>query len=257
VAGHPVHNWDIKALDKLIVMSSTYQQSAKTTPENYQADPENRLLARGPRFRLSAEILRDQALALSGLLVPEIGGPSVRPYMPEGVWDETSRYGDLRGYKADQGTGLYRRSLYTIWKRTAAPPSMMLFDAPSREICTVKRSRTNTPLQALALLNEVTWVEAARSLAQQTLLHGGTTDAERLVFAFRTATARRPTARELQVLQEGLAADLQRFQADPAAAKQLITHGMSQPSTQLPPEHLAAWTLTAATLLNLDEVLVH
>jgi hypothetical protein len=147
--------WDMKALQKMIVMSATYRQSAKVTSSS---DPENRLLARGPRFRLSAEAARDQALAVSGLLSKKIGGPSVRPYMPEGVWDETSRYGDLRGYKNDTDDRLYRRTLYTFWKRTAAPPSMMLFDAPSREVCTVKRSRTNTPLQALILLNEVTYV---------------------------------------------------------------------------------------------------
>ena len=123
------------------------------------------MLARGPRFRLSAEVLRDQSLTVSGLLVEKVGGPSVRPYMPAGVWDETSVYGNLRNYQADSGEGLYRRTLYTIWKRTAAPATMLLFDSPSREICTVKRSRTNTPLQALALLNEITYIEAARRLA--------------------------------------------------------------------------------------------
>ncbi|MCE9520702.1 MAG: PSD1 and planctomycete cytochrome C domain-containing protein, partial [Verrucomicrobia bacterium] len=163
--------WDMKAFQKMLVMSSTYRQSSKITKELFERDPENRLLARGPRFRLGGEAVRDQALVISGLLAPTIGGPSVRPYMPEGVWDETSKYGDLRGYKADTGDSLYRRSLYTFWKRTAAPPSMLLFDAPSREICTVKRSRTNTPLQALSLLNEVTFVEASRGLAQQMMKH--------------------------------------------------------------------------------------
>lgn len=133
-----------RRLDKLIVMSA---HIARVRVDN-ALDPENRLAARGPRFRLSAETLRDQMLFVSGLLVEQQGGPSARPYMPEGVWDETSRYGDLRGYRADEGRGLYRRSLYTIWKRTAAPPNMTLFDAPNREVCTVKRSRTNTPLQA-------------------------------------------------------------------------------------------------------------
>ncbi|MFM7059095.1 MAG: PSD1 and planctomycete cytochrome C domain-containing protein [Planctomycetota bacterium] len=257
VAGHPVHAWDIKALDKLIVMSAAYQQSARASTADHQIDPENRLIARGPRFRLSAETLRDQALALSGLLVPEIGGPSVRPYMPDGVWDETSRYGDLRGYRADQGAGLYRRSLYTIWKRTAAPPSMLLFDAPSREICTVKRSRTNTPLQALALLNETTWVEAARKLAERSLTSGGDSAEAQLEWAFRTVTARRPAPAEKTVLLQGLEEDLARFQADPAAARQLLSVGNSPINTSIPPETLAAWTLTTTLLLNLDEVLVH
>ena len=257
VAGEPVHAWDIKALDKLIVMSAAYRQSAKASTADYQADPENRLISRGPRFRLSAETLRDQALALSGLLVAEVGGPSVRPYMPEGVWDETSRYGDLRGYRADTGTGLYRRSLYTIWKRTAAPPSMLLFDAPSREICTVKRSRTNTPLQALALLNETTWVEAARKLAERGLVIGGDSDAARLEWVFRTVTARRPDPEEQAVLLRGLEEDLGRFRADPAAARQLLAVGNSPATDSIPPETLAAWTLITTLLLNLDEVLAH
>ena len=140
-------------MQKLVVMSSVYQQSSNLNPTLLNIDPENRLLARGSRLRLSGETLRDQALSASGLLVNKTGGPSVRPYMPEGVWDETSRYGDLRNYKNDKGEALYRRTMYTIWKRTAAPPTMLLFDAPNREACSVKRSRTNTPLQALALFN--------------------------------------------------------------------------------------------------------
>lgn len=206
---------------------------------------------------MSAETLRDQALAVSGLLVPDIGGPSVRPYMPEGVWDETSRYGDLRGYRPDEGSGLYRRSLYTIWKRTAAPPSMLLFDAPSRETCTVKRSRTNTPLQALALLNETTWVEAARKLAERSLTSGLESDAPRLEWLFRTVTARRPEPQELELLLRGLQEDLARFRADPASARQLVSVGRASTAAGIPPETLAAWTLTTTLLLNLDEVLVH
>ena len=167
VNGRPAQHWDMKAMQKFLVMSDTYRQASHVTPQVLEKDPENRLLARGPRFRLSAEALRDQALAISGLLVEKTGGPSVRPYMPQGVWDETSVYGNLRNYQPDKGEGLYRRTLYTIWKRTAAPPTMLLFDSPSREICTVKRSRTNTPLQALVLLNEVTYVEAARRLGER------------------------------------------------------------------------------------------
>ena len=254
VAGQPAKPWDMKAIQKLIVMSATYRQSSHVTRESAERDSENRLLSRGPRFRLSGETLRDQALAASGLLVDKVGGPSVRPYMPDGIWDETSRYGDLRGYMHDKGDGLYRRTMYTIWKRTAAPPSMMLFDAPSREVCTVKRSRTNTPLQALSLLNEITYVEAARKLAERMLTEGGATPAERLTRGFQFATSRRPTADELKVLTEGLTADLSRLQQDKDAAKKLINFGESKPPANLDPVELAAYTLTANVLLNLDEV---
>ncbi len=154
--------------------------------------------------------------------------------MPEGVWDETSRYGDLRGYKADAGEGLYRRSLYTIWKRTAPPPSMMLFDAPAREICTVKRSRTNTPLQALALLNEITYVEAARKLGERMLTEGGRTPEERLAYGFRLATARRPTESELSVLVQGLAQDLALFEKDAEAARKYVDYGTTKRARRYP-----------------------
>ena len=251
IAGRPASKWDMKAMQKLIVMSQTYRQSAAI---HSPADPENRLLSRAPRIRLSAETARDQALAISGLLVPKIGGPSVRPYMPDGVWDETSRYGDLRGYKPDTGEGLYRRTLYTIWKRTAPPPSLMLFDAPAREVCTVKRSRTNTPLQALALLNEITYVEAARKLGERMVAEGGTTAEERLTHGFRLATARRPTSDELRILIDGLNSDLSRFQADPKSAVAYLGVGTSRASEKLNPAELAAYAVTANVLLNLDEV---
>ncbi|MCE9611772.1 MAG: PSD1 and planctomycete cytochrome C domain-containing protein [Chthoniobacter sp.] len=246
--------WDMKAMQKLIVTSASYRQSARVTPELLERDPDNRLLARGPRFRLSAESVRDQALAVSGLLVEKLGGPSVRPYMPPGVWDETSVYGDLRGYKPDAGDGLYRRTLYTVWKRTAAPPTMLLFDSPNREICTAKRSRTNTPLQALALLNEVTYLEAARRLAEQMLTTGGSTPETRLTWAFRRATARQPDAVELKTLTTGLATRLARFQQDEAAAKQLIAQGATKADPKLNPAELAAYTTAANVILNLDEV---
>ncbi|RLS56779.1 MAG: DUF1549 domain-containing protein [Planctomycetota bacterium] len=249
--GQPAAKWDMRAIQKLMVMSATYRQSARVT---VPADPENRLLSRGPRFRLSAESARDQALSIAGLLVPKIGGPSVRPYMPEGVWDETSRYGDLRGYKADSGEGLYRRSLYTIWKRTAPPPSMMLFDAPAREICTVKRSRTNTPLQALALLNEITYVEAARKLGERMLTEGGDTPESRLIYGFRLATARTPSDAELAVLVQGLSEDRIRFQAHPETAQQYLNFGTTRSASTLDASDLAAYALTANVLLNLDEV---
>jgi mono/diheme cytochrome c family protein len=246
--------WDMKAMQKLMVMSTAYRQSAKITPQVLERDPENRLLARGPRFRLSGEALRDQALALSGLLVPAVGGESVRPYMPPGVWDETSVYGDLRNYQPDKGDALYRRTLYTIWKRTAAPPTMLLFDSPTREICTVKRSRTNTPTQALALLNEVTFVEAARQLAARMLKEGGSDPAARIAWAFRTVTARRPSSEELSVLVARHHDRLTRYRANTEAAKRLIAQGASAPDASLDPAELAAATVTANVLLNLDEV---
>ena len=247
--------WDMKAIQKTIVMSAAYRQSSKVTSELVARDPENRLLARGPRFRLPAELIRDQALAASGLLVERLGGPSVRPYMPEGVWDETSRYGDLRGYKHDKDTGLYRRTLYTVWKRTAAPPTMLLFDSPTREICTVKRSRTNTPLQALALLNEVTYIEAARSLAQRMLTEGGATASERLTHGFRRVTGRTPDKADLAVLTAGLEKRLAKYRADADSAKSLLAQGEFKSDAKLDVAELAAYTVTANVLLNLDEVI--
>jgi hypothetical protein len=174
--------------------------------------------------------------------------------MPEGVWDETSVQGDLRGYQHDRGEGLHRRTMYTIWKRTAAPPTLLLFDVPSRESCTIRRSRTNTPLQALALLNEITYVEAARKLGERMMREGGPSAAERLTWGFRLATGRRPAAEELQVLADGLAADLVRYRKDPEAAKKLIAQGESPVAAGLDAVELAAYTLAANVLLNLDEV---
>jgi hypothetical protein len=257
--------WDMKAMQKLIVMSKAYRQgssmadSGNSNPQSpirnpQLIDPENRLLWHAPRVRLSGEAVRDQVLAMSDLLVDKIGGPSVRPYMPEGVWDETSKYGDLRGYKADAGDGLYRRTMYTIWKRTAAPPTMLLFDSPTREICTVKRSRTNTPLQALAMLNEVTFVEAARSLAEKMLTQGGSTAEQRIAWAFHRVTARNATNDEIKVLIAGLSNRLAKFKAAPEEAKQFISFGDHKTDAKLNASELAAYAMTANVLLNLDEV---
>ena len=252
--------WDMKAFHKLIVTSAAYRQSSHVTPRSMELDPENRLLSRGPRFRLKGEVIRDQALHVSGLLVEKLGGPSVRPYMPKGVWSETSRYGDLRSYQADKGDALYRRTMYTIWKRTAAPPTMLLFDAPNREICTVKRSRTNTPLQALSLLNEVTFVEAARKLGERMLSDtpatGGVpvSHADRIAYGFRLVTSRKPTAEELSILTAGLAEDLARFKKNPAEAAKLLGVGESKTDGAFDQAELAAYTLTGNVLLNLDEV---
>jgi len=254
VNGVPARAWDMKALQKLILMSATYRQSSKVSSDSLQHDPENRLLSRGPRFRLPAELIRDQALAVSGLLVNKIGGPSVRPYMPEGVWDETSKYGDLRGYRHDKGDGLYRRTMYTIWKRTAAPPTLLLFDASTREVCTIKRSRTNTPLQALALLNEVTYVEAAKGLAARLMNEGGESPEQRMTLGFRLVTGRMPSPAELKLLLAGLEEDRASFEASPESAKELLAVGDLTADSSLDAVELAAWTLTANVLLNLDEV---
>lgn len=247
-------NWDMKAMQKLVVMSSVYRQASSFDPLISTKDPENRLLSRGARIRLSGETLRDQALSVSGLLVNKLGGPSVRPYMPEGVWDETSVYGDLRNYKHDKGDSLYRRTMYTIWKRTAGPPTMLLFDAPNREACSVKRSRTNTPLQALALLNEITYVEAARKLAERMITEGGVTTREKLETGFRLATGRRPDTSELEILSKGLNRDLEAFTLKPENAKKLISQGESSIPGSFNVPELAAFTITANILLNLDEV---
>ena len=244
--------WDMKAMYKLIMSSAAYQRSAAVTPEMLEKDPDNRLLARGPRFRLPAEVIRDQALWISGLLVDKQGGPSVKPYMPEAVWDETSVYGDMRNYKSDTGEGLWRRSLYTIWKRTAAPPSMLLFDASGREVCTVKRSRSNTPMQALSLLNETTFVEAARKLAEQTLRQPGDADA-RVAWMFRKVVRRDGTPAELAVLRKGVDKRLATYAADATLAPKLLGQGLSPLPADLDKAQLAAWTVTANTLLNLDE----
>ena len=255
--GISAQSWDMKAMIKFIMLSKTYQQSSSASESLYQKDPDNRLLARGPRLRLPAEIIRDQALASSGLLVPKIGGPSARPYMPEKVWDETSTFGNLLNYKADQGDGLYRRSIYTIWKRTAAPPSMLLFDAPNREICMPKRSRTNTPLQALALLNEVTYVEAARALAEKMLsIESAKNSEDRLILGYRLATGSSPNAETLSILQDGLNKRRKRFLENPEAAKSLINQGSSTSRSGLDEVELAAYTSTANILLNLDRVIM-
>jgi hypothetical protein len=249
--------WDMKALQKLMVMSATYRQSSslKTIPGPLRTkDPQNRLLAYAPRIRLSGEALRDQALAVSGLLDPKAGGPSVRPYMPPNVWDETSVYGDLRNYQPDLKNGLYRRTLYTIWKRTAAPPTLQLFDAPSREVCTVKRGSTNTPLQALALLNEVTFVEAARVLAQRMMQDGGSSPENKIEWGFRRVTQRPPQPKELQTLTGAWKTEFAQYRSHPDTALQLVHNG-NAPVPQLDPPELAAYTVVANVLLNLDEII--
>ena len=247
--------WNQKALWKQMVMSATYRQSSRVTPALLKVDPENKLLARGPRFRLPGEVIRDQALAAGGLLVHKIGGPSVRPYQLDGVWDELNVYGNLRNYKHDTDAGLHRRSLYTIWKRTAAPPNMTLFDVPSRETCRVVRARTNTPLQALNLLNDVTYLEAAKALAELCLKQGGPSSASRLDFAFRRVVGREPSLEEARILGDGLAKRLTLFRSEPDRARKLVALGDYAVDAKLDVSEVAAYAVTASTLLNLDEVL--
>ncbi|MBS1724544.1 MAG: DUF1553 domain-containing protein [Armatimonadetes bacterium] len=244
--------WDTKAMLKEIVMSATYRQSSVVTPELLAKDPQNRLLARGPRFRLTAEVIRDQALYAAGMLFNKIGGPSVKPYQPEGIWDETSFYGNLHNYRPDAGLDRYRRSLYTIWKRTAAPPEMLTFDAPSRETCRVRRARTNTPLQALTLLNDETFVEAARALAQNSLKSSANADAA-IGRAFRALLGRKPTTKEAQTLASGYSRFLAKYSADPKSAEALIGEGAYPREPKLPVPQVAAMTVVCSTILNLDE----
>ncbi len=253
LASEFVHSgWDVKAMQKMIVTSATYRQSSKVRPLSLQRDPENRLLARGPRIRLSAEMIRDQALAVSGLLVEKIGGPSVKPYQPEGLWRDLTSEED---YKQDRGENLYRRSLYTFWKRTVAPPTMATFDAAARETCTVRETRTNTPLQALTLMNEVTFVEASRALAQRVLTSGGTTPVERISFAFRLATSRWPSSGEKEILLADFQQHLAEYRKDPEAALKLLSTGESPRDEKLDASELAAYTTVAGLILNLDETI--
>jgi mono/diheme cytochrome c family protein len=240
--------WDVKAIQKLIVMSATYRQSSKVTPELLQKDPENRLLARGPRYRLPAEVVRDQALAISGLLVEKLGGPSVKPYQPPGLWKELAG----EDYTPDKGEALYRRSLYTFWKRTIPPPTMMTFDAAGRETCIVRQSRTNTPLQALALMNDVTFVEAARVLAQRMMAEGGSSPKDRIAFGFRLATARLPREAESKVLLNSYHYYLDQFQTKSGDAAKLISEGESPRDEKADAAQLGAYTTVASLILNLD-----
>lgn len=247
--------WNMKAMVKEMLTSATYRQSSVVTSELMKRDPVNRLLARGPRFRLPAEVIRDQALEVSGLLVEKIGGRSVRPYQPTGIWDETAAFGNLVNYQHDKGEGLYRKSLYTIWKRTASPPEMTLFDVPSRETCRISRARTNTPLQALILLNDVTFVEAARVFAARMMKEGGGTAGQRIDFAFRTLLSRDPTKQERLILEDGIGRSILHYKAHHKAAEQLLAQGDSKNDAKLDPVELAAYTITASALLNLDETL--
>jgi len=244
-------DWDVKNLLRLVVTSATYRQSSKCSGELLQRDPDNRLLGRGARLRLSAEMVRDQALFAGGLLVEKMGGPSVKPYQPAGLWKELAD----ADYVQDTGEKLYRRSMYTFFKRTVAPPTMMTFDAAGRETCVVRETRTNTPLQALTLMNDVTFIEAARGLAQRVMAEGGGHTEERLRLAFRLATSRQPRPQELALLVSGWQAHRQRFANDPAAAQKLTSIGQLARGERLDVIELAAYTTVAGMLLNLDETI--
>jgi hypothetical protein len=249
------NGWDVKRFFKQLVMSNTYRQAAITSPAKLEKDPENRFCSRGPRFRMDAEMIRDYGLAASGLLVQKIGGPSVKPYQPPGVWEAVAMIGsNTRDYKPDSGENLYRRSMYTFWKRSAPPASMDIFNAPNRETCTVRRERTNTPLQALVTLNDPQLIEAGRVLASQ-VLQTTSDDRPRLQLMANRLLARELRDEELAVLKP-LLAELLGYYADHTEdAAQLIAVGESKPDAGLEPATLAAWTMVANQLMNTDEML--
>jgi hypothetical protein len=248
--------WDVKALQKLIVMSNTYRQSSRVSAEMTERDPENVLLARGPRFRMDAEVVRDQALATSGLLVEKLGGRSVKTYQPPGIWEAVAFVGSTtNSFQRDAGDALYRRSMYTFWKRTSPPPALTTFDAPSRENCVARRARTNTPLQALLLMNDEQYVEAARHFGRRMMLEGGSSPEERLTFGFRLATARVPQSDELSVLSRVFSEHMSHYQAHAEAATQLLAIGESPRVETLDPAEHAAYTMLGSLILNLDETI--
>ena len=234
---------------RLIVTSATYRQASEATPELLARDPENVWLARGPRFRLPAEMIRDNALCASGLLVETIGGPPVKPYQPEGLWEEKSGL----AYDRDRGAGSHRRSLYTFWKRTSPPPAMLTFDATTREFCAVKRQTTSTPLQALVLLNDPQYVEAARGLAQRSFREGGVSLESRITFAFRTLTARPPGSRELATLKALYREQVEEFRSGRSDAQKLLGVGDAHRDASIDPVGCAAMTVVVQALLSYDE----
>ncbi len=235
---------------KLIETSATYRQSSRTTPELDKRDPENRLLARGPRFRLHPFALRDSMLASSGLLVESFGGPPAKPYMPPRIWRSISN----NKYQQDKGRQLYRRSVYTFWRRTIPPPNMVNFNSAEREVCVVRKDRTNTPLQALTLMNNVTFVEASRFLAERMMRHSRD-DETAIEFGFRQLVARRPTDAEVTLLQGAYASFLERYRGRESAALKLLSVGEKPRNETLDPIRHAAMTMAASLMMNLDEAI--
>ena len=248
--------WDVKQLMRLMLTSASFRQRSFSTPDMIEKDPENRWLERGPRLRLDAEQIRDNALFVSGLIDLSLGGKGVKPYQPANIWEPVGFVGsNTRAYQQDRGSALYRRSLYTFYKRTAPPPFMVNFDAPNREQSCTRRERSNTPLQALQLLNDVQHVEASRALAERVLANGGGDPTARVRYLFKTVLSREPQPHELAVLQKQLGEHLARYAASPQDAASLIQQGESKPSTNAPATELAAYTLLAGTVLNMDETL--
>jgi hypothetical protein len=244
------HAWDIKHLLRLLVTSATYRQSAVVTRGKLERDPYNRLLTRGPRVRLEAELIRDNALAISGLLNDRIGGPSVKPYQPPGIWDGTDHK-----YEQSHGPDLYRRGLYVFWKRAAHYPSFQTFDAPSRETCALQRPRTSTPLQSLVVMNDPVYVEAARAFAARVLRQPNLNLEQQLGFAFRLALARPPEKKELAVLEKTYREQKANFAQDKKAAEELLAVGESPRPKDIDAVELAAMTGVANVLLNLNETI--
>jgi len=241
---------------KLMVMSAAYQQSAKSTPEQLAKDPKNWLLSHGPRFRMDAEILRDIALQTSGLLVEKVGGPSVKPYQPPNIWEEVSYpTSDTLRYVQEHDDALYRRSIYTYVKRMASPPSMDTFDAPMRDVVCTRRQRTDTPLQALVTMNDVQWIEAARALAQRVIHEAGPTPQQRVKRMSEILLAHDPPAPMSVALETSLKQLEIHYKKDPKAAHSLVDRGEKKRDTSIPEPELAAWTMVASEMLNLDETM--
>jgi hypothetical protein len=245
--------WDVKRLIKTIVMSDTYRQTSVSSRELREIDPYNRWLGRQGRFRLDAELVRDNALAVSGLLVTKLGGLSVKPYQPPGYWAHLNF--PTREWQNSNGEDLYRRGLYTHWQRQYLHPSLLAFDAPSREECTADRARSNTPLQSLVLLNDPSYIEAARAFAELIIRSGGTSPDERLNFAYRRAVSRQVHPAELDVLKALVQGHLDEYKADPASATELLSVGTKPAPGDLDKSELAAWTSVARTILNLHEMI--
>ena len=246
--------WDVKAMQKTIVMSATYRQASNASDDLLERDPQNRLLSHGPNVRLPAEMIRDQALAAAGILTEKIGGPSVMPYQPEGLWSEVV---GSATYVQDHGPNLYRRSLYTFWKRTIPPPTMANFDASARESHVVRPALTNTPLQALDLMNNVTYLEAARVLAERMMTEGGDTPDDRIAYGYRAATLRSPSATENVVLLDSFADSLEKFKSDATAAEKFVSNTGEWPRDKtLNASELAAYTNVASLILNLNRTVM-
>jgi hypothetical protein len=247
--------WDMKNMVRLIVTSSAYRQSSAGQPELRAQDPFNRLLARQSQVRLKAELVRDNALAISGLLSPKVGGRSVYPYQPDGYWDNCNTFRGPLIYSADEGENQYRRGLYTYWKRSFLHPSMLAFDAPTREECTAERTVSNTPMQALVLLNDPTYLEAARVFAERILKEGGDTPEARMDYAFECALSRKPTDAERALLLNLCTEHMNEFASDSESATQLVSTGFAPQPESIDKAELAAWTSVARTILNLHETI--